>query len=292
MATLSGNAIKDSYQGLLKTSDNAAISSSLKTIQDGSGNDTGISLSSTTLRASSLEINSATRSGSTNVLVWDSSSKSVGFRTLPTFETVTTTVTGSSNPTVTIADSAGNSTAIVFSGGSGVDIDQSSNTITFSTPVNQQTTVTGAVSLASTVNGKTILLDGNQINGATITLPSVTAGAYLKFLFISTKGTAFKIQTSNAGTSGTVQRFYGKVVVQSTTADDKIAVQRVTSSGNSYDFDTLTLDGDSATSGGCEGDCIELHGVTIPGGAVAWMIDARLSTTNGTPSSIAVVGAS
>lgn len=291
MATLSGNSIKDSYQGLLKTSDNAAISSSLKTIQDGAGNDTGISLSSTTLRASSLEINSATRSGSTNVLVWDSSSKSVGFRTLPTFETVTTTVTGSTDPTVTIADSAGNSTAIVFSGGSGVDITQSSNTITFATPVQQQVEVTGAVSLPSTVDGKTVLLDGDSINGATITLPSVTAGAYLKLLFTTTKGTAFKIQTSDAGTSGTVQRFYGKVVVQSTTADDKVAVQRVTTSGNSYDFDTLTLDGDSATSGGCEGDCIELHGVDI-GGTVMWLIDARLSTTNGTPSAIAVVGAS
>ena len=155
MATLSGNAIKDSYQGLLKTSDNAAVSSSLKTIQDGLGNDTGMSLSTTTLRAASLEINSPIRSGSANVLVWDSSTKSVGFRTLPTFETVTTTVTGATDPTVTITDSASNSTAIVFSGGSGVDVDQSSNTITFSTPVNQQTTVTGAVSLASTVNGKT-----------------------------------------------------------------------------------------------------------------------------------------
>jgi len=290
MATLSGNAIKDSYQGLLKTSDNAAISASLKTIQDGSGNDTGMSLSATTLRASSLEINSATRSGSTNVLVWDSSSKSVGFRTLPTFETVTTTVTGSTNPTVTIADSAGNSTAIVFNGGSGVDIDQSSNTITFSTPVNQQTTVTGAVSLTSAVNGKTILLDADSIAGGTITLPSVTEGAYLRLLLTTSSNTAFKIQTSNAAASGTVQRFVGKVVVGSTT-DDQVAVQRIRNTGNSFDNDTLTIDGDATNTGGIEGDCIELHGVDI-GGTVMWLIDGRLTTTNGAPTSIATVGAS
>ena len=290
MATLSGNAIKDSYQGLLKTSDNAAVSSSLKTIQDGLGNDTGMSLSTTTLRAASLEINSPIRSGSANVLVWDSSTKSVGFRTLPTFETVTTTVTGATNPTVTITDSASNSTAIVFSGGSGVDIDQSSNTITFSTPVNQQTTVTGAVSLASTTNGKTILLDASSISGGTITLPSVTAGAYLKLLLISSSNTAFKIQTSNAAASGTVQRFVGKVVVDSTT-DDQVAVQRIRNAGNSFDNDTLTIDGDATNTGGIEGDCIELHGVDI-GGTVMWLIDGRLTTTAAAPTSIATVGAS
>ena len=38
MATLSGTVIKNTYQGLLKTSDSAAISGTLKTIQDGSGN--------------------------------------------------------------------------------------------------------------------------------------------------------------------------------------------------------------------------------------------------------------
>ena len=112
---------------------------------------------------------------------------------------------------------------------------------------------------------------------------------YFKFLFITTNGTEFNIATANAGTSGTVERFIGKVVVQSTT-DDQIAVQRVTNTGNSYDNDTLSLDGDSATSGGIEGDVIEIYGATISSVAT-WVVDARLTTANANPSSIAVIGA-
>ncbi len=113
---------------------------------------------------------------------------------------------------------------------------------------------------------------------------------YFKFLFITTKGTEFKIVTANAAGSGTVDRFIGKVVVGSTT-DDQVAVQRVTNTGNSFDNDTLTIDGDSATSGGIEGDVIEIYGATISSIAT-WVVDARLTTTNSNPSSIAVIGAS
>ena len=38
MATLTGNAINTSYEGLLKTTDNAAISGTAKGITDGAGN--------------------------------------------------------------------------------------------------------------------------------------------------------------------------------------------------------------------------------------------------------------
>ena len=45
--TLTGKVIKDTYDGLLKFEDNQALSSSLRTITDGLGNDTSMKLSST-----------------------------------------------------------------------------------------------------------------------------------------------------------------------------------------------------------------------------------------------------
>lgn len=289
MATLSGTVIKNTYQGLLKTSDSAAISGTLKTIQDGSGNDTALSISSTSVRASTLEINTPVRAASTNVLVWDSTTKSVGYRTLPVFETVTTTVTGSTDPTVAISDSGGNSTSIVFTGGNGIDITQSSNTITFANTTETVNTISAAGGLTTADSGKVHLLDSNALAGGTVTLPTCAAGLYFKFLFITTSNTEFNIVTANAGTSGTVQRFIGKVSVESTT-DEQRAVQIVANTGNSYDNDTLSLDGDSATSGGAQGDVIEIYGATISSVAT-WVVDARLTTSNANPSSIAVIGA-
>tara|TARA_R110002126_G_scaffold206843_1_gene353932 strand:- start:191 stop:631 length:441 start_codon:yes stop_codon:yes gene_type:complete len=51
MATLTGKQIKDTYDSVLKLQDNAALSSSLKTITDGLGNATGLSLSDTEVKS-------------------------------------------------------------------------------------------------------------------------------------------------------------------------------------------------------------------------------------------------
>ena len=42
MATLFNTRISDTYVGLIKTTDNAAISATLKELTDGSGNSTGL----------------------------------------------------------------------------------------------------------------------------------------------------------------------------------------------------------------------------------------------------------
>lgn len=47
MAQLTGNAIQSSYLGLIKTTDNAAISGTAKAITDGAGNATNIEMSNT-----------------------------------------------------------------------------------------------------------------------------------------------------------------------------------------------------------------------------------------------------
>ena len=58
MAALTGNLISDSYSGLLKTADNGAITSVTKSITDGLGNATALSLSTTSASiAGDLTIN-------------------------------------------------------------------------------------------------------------------------------------------------------------------------------------------------------------------------------------------
>ena len=130
MATISGTRIKNTYQGLLKTSDAAALTGSLKVVQDGSGNDSALSLSTAAVKAESLQLESVTSgSSSTKVLVWDRSTKDVEYRTLPVFESVTTTVGGTSAPTITIADAAGTSKTVTFSGGNGIGFNESNTFI-------------------------------------------------------------------------------------------------------------------------------------------------------------------
>ena len=109
-------------------------------------------------------------------------------------------MTGSTDPTVAISDSGGNSTSIVFTGGNGIDITQSSNTITFANTTETVNTISGAGGLTTADSGKVHLLDSNALAGGTVTLPTCAAGLYFKFLFITTSNTEFNIVTANAGT--------------------------------------------------------------------------------------------
>ena len=45
MANLTGQEIRNTYQGLLKTNDTTALSATLKTLSDGLGNDSALALS-------------------------------------------------------------------------------------------------------------------------------------------------------------------------------------------------------------------------------------------------------
>ena len=290
MGTLSGNAIKNTYQGLLKTSDAAALTSSLKVIEDGTGVDSALSLSTTTVKAESLQINTVADGSSSTVLVWDSSSKTVSKRPLPIFDPITTTVTGASNPTVTIADRAGNSTAIQFVAGNGLSITQSSNVITIGKGSETVSTVSGSSSLAATDSGKVIYIDATSLGSGRITLPTCAVGLYYKFVLTSDSGTAFKISTSDHGAGSQTQYFYGTVSTISLT-DNKTASQRITAAtaaANEENHDNLSFDGDSATSGGVVGDVIEIFGTST----TAWLVRAILRTTNSSPSSVAIIGAS
>ena len=72
MASLTGNSVASSYEGLLKTTDNAAISGSQKNMTDGAGNPTPLSMSSTSLQVSAANIELVESTGGNNVINIDS----------------------------------------------------------------------------------------------------------------------------------------------------------------------------------------------------------------------------
>jgi len=164
MATLSGTRIKNTYQGLLKTNDAAVLTGTLKVIQDGEGNNSALSLSTSTLKAETLQLNTVP-AGSDNdkVLVWNSTSKVVEHRTLPTFESVTTTVGGTAAPTLTIADAAGTTKTVTFAAGNGIGLSRNSDTITISS---------GSANVINLGNGATAMTASN----ATYTLDAAGTG--------------------------------------------------------------------------------------------------------------------
>lgn len=71
--TLTGKSIKDSYKSMLKLSDNNPITSFYKTVTDGYGNDSGLSISSTAIKAdkiySGMTTTEITAEGDDTVLV-------------------------------------------------------------------------------------------------------------------------------------------------------------------------------------------------------------------------------
>ena len=274
MATLSGTRIKNTYQGLLKTSDAAALTGSLKVVQDGSGNDSALSLSTAAVKAESLQLESVTSgSSSTKVLVWDSSTKDVEYRTLPVFESVTTTVGGTSAPTITIADAAGTSKTVTFSGGNGIGLSRAGDTITISSgDANVINLTTGSTAMSSSNATYTVDL----ANLSTVALPTPAAGAQITMILTSTKGTAV---TFNVKTPAS-QTIIGKVTLVSTTAD-KTDTQ-IASAGSATSF---ILDGDAVNKGGQVGDRIELFGVS----STQWLMTAVLTTTNAAPSAPSVI---
>lgn len=274
MATLSGTRIKNTYQGLLKTSDAAALTGSLKVIQDGSGNDSALSLSTSTVKAAALQLESVTSgSSSTNVLVWNSSSKAVEYRTLPVFESVTTTVGGTSAPTLTIADAAGTSKTVTFSAGNGIGLSRSGDTITISSgDANVINLTTGASAMTSSNATYTVDL----ANLTTVALPAPSAGAQITMILTSTKSTAVTFNVKAPAS----QTIIGKVTLLSTTAD-KTDTQ-IASANTATAF---ILDGDATNKGGQVGDRIELFGVSNS----QWLMTAVLTTTNAAPSAPTVI---
>ena len=273
MGTLSGNRIKLTYQGLLKTTDAANLTSSLKVIEDGSGNASALSLSTTEVKVAGLKIGSGpsslTTGTETDVLII-ASDGTIKKRTFPSAATVTTTTSGTSSPQITVAQSTGTSKTVTFSGGGGITLSRNSATDTITIAADSAvptiSNLTGTGSIAASDGSKVYLLDGNSINGGVINLPAISsAGDNVKFIVSTEKGTAYTIK------AGSGDKFFGKATLDKTDGSAR-AIQNQAKSGTN---NTITLDSDAATTGGKAGDVIECIAVD----SEFWMVTAHLSTS-------------
>jgi len=269
MATLTGKKIKDTYYGLLKTTDDTAVSSSLKIITTAENTNSGLSLSTTTVKAENLQIETvAEDSTETKTLVWDSTSKVVGYRTIPASITATSSVTvtgGSSSGVVQYTDQSGNTTDLTWVSGTNIQVSGSSadDEITVAHTKRSLTKLDSGVGLTSTSFGKYIFLDLNTMNGADITLPSAEAGAFIDFQMESGSSSA---TTEIKAASGDV--FKGRVIIYETGADD----YHVDYAGATDD--QISLSSQGTTTGGSEGDTLRF--ICYDDGT--WYVDGHLTT--------------
>lgn len=126
MAQLTGNAIQSSYLGLIKTTDNAAISGTAKAITDGAGNATNIQMSNTSTNfvSGTVDFTGSTVSGlpvdpnTTYDLASAQNAANVDV-TLTGSDATTDTVTLAAGTNITLTDNGSNQITIDAAGGGG-----------------------------------------------------------------------------------------------------------------------------------------------------------------------------
>lgn len=282
--SLSGTQVKTSYVGLLKAGDNSAIGSSLKTISDGTGNDTALSISTTQVKVTNLLIDSpSNNTTSTKVLVRDEDTGLIGTRTLPIFQSVTTNLTSGDDPVLTITDAANNSSSVTFQSGSNVQVSSAGNVITFSSTLQQVDFVDTSYTLSASDSGSKIMIDASTNPGQTFTLPSASAGLVYEFIVDYGSTTPWNINASGS------DYFYGSVLVVSTSSSNKVAAQSVahaTAGATPASYNQLTFDSDASTTGGQAGSK-----VFVTAEDDGWVVSAYLTTSDNSPSSIATINA-
>ena len=296
---LSGNRIKDSYSGLLKTTDNTILtakSSGYHVISDGAGNDTRLSLATdaTQLDASSdgLVITGlATTSESSSLVI--SSSGVISKRAFPGSSGVSVTpAAGNANgsdfgtdPTVAIQGTAGGDGAtLTFTGGNGINahIDTSSDTITIEKGFETITNITSTSDVtltadrnASTGANRTYYLDLNAMGASQveINLPAGAAanvGMFFKFVIKTPKGgTVHRIRATSSGF------FCGKAIVRADNSDDAEQSSRVHTVPLSVTTnDVIELDAANGGKGGEIGDTIMCTLIATN----TWLVNADLTS--------------
>jgi hypothetical protein len=287
--SLSGTQIKTTYVGILKTTDNAAASGSLKVVTDGAGNDTALSVSTAQVKVTNLLIDSPATSTSDQILVRDASTGLISTRTLPNLKTVqvstssgtTTNGTGTAIG-VTITDSAGHASTANFQTGANMTIRSSGAqmTLKYDTRKTLNVTTTSSVS-ATTDSGATVFLDCATLAGGTLTLPAASAGRFLRILVDVGSNTPCNINAASG------DYFYG-AITHISTSSNKTGVQtvtRATASAAVSTFNQLTLDQDSDNLGGAVGSFLELTCYDDAG----WHVSGKLVGNSTNPTGILVI---
>ena len=115
-----------------------------------------------------------------------------------------------------------------------------------------------------------------------ITLPAAAAGLNYKIVIKVSSNNEHKIIAQSGDC------FFGKVVVRSSNATHDAAIQQVTyatATGTVANHDHLKVDGDATDTGSGVGSVIELECID----GTAWRVTADLTTSNGSPASIATI---
>jgi hypothetical protein len=285
MATLSGTKIKDTYTGLLKLVNNAAVDASLERVTTGENTSTALQLSTTTVKADALQIENVSEVSQTKTLVWNSTSKSVGYREIPSAITAVATIAvngGSSNGVVRFTDNAAADTDITFDTGNNIQIsgDAASDTITIESTNRKVDTVapTNAnIGISTSLSGAHVFLDLSSLAaGGEITLPPAAEGLYLSIQIKAKSTSATKIKASSG------DHFKGRIVLMES-GTSAHAVDTAESTGDVV----INIESDSTTTGGGFGDV--LHFVCED--ATTWFVYGTLFTS-GTISGPAIFSAS
>ena len=132
--TLASTQIRNTYSGLLKTTDNSTVGGALKTVSDGAGNDTALRVSSSEVNVTSLSIESVPANGAlTRMLMWNDTTKDIQYRTYnPSgVNTITATTIASPDDGAQIQLDAG--ATCNFIAGSNIQITGSGSSVTINT---------------------------------------------------------------------------------------------------------------------------------------------------------------
>lgn len=112
MATLTGNQVKDTYRSLLKLEDNNSLSADLKIIQDGIGNSTPLSISTTAISSSvNIQATGFKTPGGTSADYLRADGSVGAPATLSTTDDLTEGVTNLYDKTVALTDGTGITTS-------------------------------------------------------------------------------------------------------------------------------------------------------------------------------------
>ena len=275
MASLSGTQIRNTYSGILKTSDSAGVTGTLKTVSDGTGADTALQISSTAVRAAKLEITSAPTSSINTVLVWDSHTKEILSRTLPTFESITATTAATTNGgSITIADAGGSTSIIGFEDASNIaastgnpqnpalDIAYESSSNLFRFTATGIRPAQGAITTAiapTTLRGDVFSFDlsnsvhhGLLSNGKILTLPLATKGLHCVIMLEKTPHAQVHIKTSGSA------KFWGSVKIYATSEASTTVISSTRAMTGAAGGDTLFLTPNGTDSGGAQGSNITI----------------------------------
>lgn len=296
MASLSGTQIRNTYSGILKTSDSAGVTGTLKTVSDGTGADTALQISSTAVRAAKLEITSAPTSSINTVLVWDGDTKEIFSRTLPTFESITATTAATTNGgSIAIADAGGSTSIIGFEDASNIaastgnpenlalDIAYESSNNLFRFTATGVRPTEGNISTKitpTTLRGDMFSFDLSQnfqhsalTAGNILELPAATKGLHCIIMIERTPYGQLTIKANGT------DKFWGAVKIYSTNEATTTVISSTRAMDGAAGGSTFFLTPNADDSGGAQGSSIAISCTD----AGFWHLNAELFTTHTTP---------